>query len=144
MENATAEQYEKEVVLTPEEEEWEHNLYLQMKESPEWEVLPKPARWYKKYNIPAPKPVSTPQYLKDMQWIKSQFNPNSTWVIKTEPAPGGVRPIIDTEKTVADLTDSKFKPFNNLINEIVADNQQQTQREREGSTECNTTNIQHV
>lgn len=122
----------------------EEELLAEIKKIEDWERLPLPISWYKKYNIPAPKPVSTPQYLKDMQWIKSQFNPNSTWVIKTEPAPGGVRPIIDTEKTVADLTDSKFKPFNNLINEIVADNQQQTQREREGSTECNTTNIQHV
>jgi len=121
----------------------EEELLAEIKKIEDWERLPLPISWYKKYNIPAPKPVSTPQYLKDMQWIKSQFNPNSIWDIKTEPAPGGVRPVIDTNLPTVELTDSKYTPINNLINEIVSDNQQQTQREREGSTECNTTNIQH-
>lgn len=41
-----------EEVLTPEQEAFEYQMYLEMKASPEWEILPKPERWYKKYNIP--------------------------------------------------------------------------------------------
>jgi hypothetical protein len=121
----------------------EEELLAEIRKIEDWDKLPLPISWYKKYSIPAPKSISMPQYVKDMQWIKSQYNPNSTWEVRTEPAPGGVRPILDTNLPTAEITDSKFKPFNNLIDQIVSDNQQSMQREREDSKECNTTNIQH-
>lgn len=53
-----------EFILTPEQEAFEDELYRKMKQSPEWEVLPKPVRWYKKYGIPEPKPLSTAEILQ--------------------------------------------------------------------------------
>jgi hypothetical protein len=118
----------------------EEELLAEIKKIEDWEKLPLPISWYKKFNLPAPKPIAVPQYVKEMQWMKSQYNPTTTWEVRTEPAPGGVRAVVDTEKVTADYVDSKFQPF---INEIVSDSQQSMQREREDSTEGNTTNIQH-
>jgi hypothetical protein len=52
-----------EFVLTPEQEAFEDRLYNEMKQSPEWEVLPKPARWYKKYGIPPMRALSTAEVI---------------------------------------------------------------------------------
>ena len=114
----------------------EEELLAEIKKIDDWEKLPLPISWYKKYNLPAPKPVAVPQYVKEMPWLKSQYNHTTTWEVRTEPAPGGVRPIVETDLPTAELTDSKI---NTLINEIVSDNQQQMQREREGSTGSKTT-----
>jgi hypothetical protein len=122
----------------------EEELLAEIKKIDDWEKLPLPISWYKKYNLPAPKPVAVPQYVKEMPWLKSQYNQTTNWEVRTEPAPGGVRPIVETDLPTVELTDSKFEPINTLINEIVSDNQQQMQREREGSTEHNTTNSQPV
>jgi hypothetical protein len=118
----------------------EEQLLAELKKLDDFDKYPLPVSWYKKYNIPAPKTVAVPQYVKEATWLKCAYNPNTKWEIRTEPAPGGVRPVLDTDLPTVELTDSKYEPF---INQIVSDSQQQTQREREGSTECNTTNTQH-
>lgn len=118
----------------------EEQLLAEIMKIPDWERLPLPIAWYKKYNITAPKPVNISQYTREMQWMKCQYNPTTKWEVRTEPAPGGARPVLDTNQPTVELNNPQV---NSLINEIVADSQQQTQREREGSTECNTTSIQH-
>ena len=110
----------------------------------DWEKLPLPVNWYKKYGIPAPKPVALPQYVKEMQWLKCQYNPKTTWEVKKEPAPGGVRPVLNTDQPTVELADSKFQPVNELINQIVSDSQQSMPLEREDSTADSTTNNQPV
>ena len=98
-----AEDKEHEVVLTPEEEEWEYNLYLQMKESPEWEVLPKPARWYKKYNIPPAKAIPLSEYLQSDYHNKCKLFPHTgDAIIIDEPQRGGV--MIPLQKVEDELT----------------------------------------
>jgi hypothetical protein len=66
-----------EFVLTPEQEAFEDDLYNKMKQSPEWEVLPKPFRWYKKYGIPEPKPLSTAEILKSDYHNKVKLIPST-------------------------------------------------------------------
>jgi hypothetical protein len=66
-----------EFVLTPEQEALEDRLYKQMKESPEWDVLPKPARWYKKYNIPPMKVLSTAEVLNSDYHNKVKLIPRT-------------------------------------------------------------------
>jgi hypothetical protein len=118
----------------------EEQLFAILKTLEDFDKYPLPVSWYKKFNLPAPKTVALPQYVKEGHWMKCAYDPKTTWEVRTEPAPGGVRPVLNTDLPTVELTDSKYQPF---INEIVSDSQQQTQREREGSTECNTTNTQH-
>jgi hypothetical protein len=122
----------------------DEELLAEIMKLDDWKKLPLPISWYKKFNLPAPSAVNVPQYIKEMSWLKSQYNPNTTWEVKTEPAPGGVRPILETNQPTVELTDSKYEPIHNLISEIVSDNQQSMQREREDSTADSTTNNQPV
>jgi len=116
-------------------------LLAELRKLPDFDKLPLPVNWYKKYNIPfSDKVVSPKQYIQENYWLKCAYNPTTTWELRTDPAPGGVRPIINTEEVKADLTDSKYQEF---ISQIVSDNQQEMQREREDSTAGNTTSIQH-
>ena len=119
----------------------EEQLLAELRKLDDFEKYPLPISWYKKFNLPAPKTVSMPQYIKESTWLKCAYNPNTKWEVRTEPAPGGARPVLNTDQPTVELTETKFQPF---IDQIVADSQQQTQREREDSTECNTTNSQHV
>jgi hypothetical protein len=100
-----------EVVLTPEEEEFEYNLYLQMKQSPEWDVLPKPARWYKKYNIPPVKAISLAEYLQSDYHNKCKFLPHTgEAIIIDEPQRGGV--MVPLQEVKDELTFTLHeKPF---------------------------------
>jgi hypothetical protein len=66
-----------EFVLTPEQEALEDRLYQEMKQSPEWDVLPKPARWYKKYNIPPMKVLSTADVLNSDYHNKVKLIPRT-------------------------------------------------------------------
>jgi len=122
----------------------EEELLAEIMKLDDWKKLPLPISWYKKFNLPAPSAVNVPQYIKEMSWLKSQYNPNTTWEVKTEAAPGGVRPVLETNQPTVELTDSKYEPIHNLISEIVSDSQQSMQREREDSTECNKPNTQPV
>ena len=66
-----------EFVLTPEQAELEDRLYNEMKQSPEWDVLPKPARWYKKYNIPPMRVLSTAEVLNSDYHNKVKLIPRT-------------------------------------------------------------------
>ena len=116
-------------------------LFQELRKLPDFDKLPLPINWYKKYNIPfSDKVVSTKQYIQESHWLKCAYNPTTTWEVRTEPAPGGARPVLEVQEVKAELTDSKYEEF---ISQIVSDNQQETLRPREDSTECSTTNIQH-
>lgn len=123
-------------------------LFQELRKLPDFDKLPLPISWYKKYNIPfSDKIVNPKQYIQEGYWLKCQYNPTTTWEIRTVPAPGGVRDIVNTEEVKADLVDSKYQDFTErvapLISQIVSDNQQETQKALEDSTTGNTTSIQH-
>jgi hypothetical protein len=66
-----------EYVLTPEQEALEDRLYNEMKKSPEWDILPKPTRWYKKYNIPEPEILSVGEIMKSDYHNKVKLIPRT-------------------------------------------------------------------
>jgi hypothetical protein len=119
----------------------EEQLLQELRKLDDFEKYPLPISWYKKFNLPAPKTVSVPQYVKEASWIKCAYNPSTKWEVRTEPAPGGVRPVLETDLPTVELTDSKYQPF---ISEIVSESQQETQREREDSTANNNSSSQPV
>jgi hypothetical protein len=75
----------------------EEALYNELKNLPDFDRLPLPDNWYKKFNIPRPEPVSLQDFALSRAWLKHKYDPNITYEIRQEPAPGGVRPIIETE-----------------------------------------------
>ena len=112
-------------------------LLAELKKIDDFDKYPLPISWYKKYNIPfSDKIVSTRQYIQDSHWLKCRYNSTTKWEVRDEPAPGGVRPVIEVPEVTAELTDSKYVDF---INQIVSDNQQEKPQTLEDSKECNTT-----
>lgn len=45
-------------------EEEEHELYLMLKELPDFDCMPIPVSWFKKYNIPARKAVNPREFIE--------------------------------------------------------------------------------
>jgi hypothetical protein len=80
-------------VMFPDEEA----LYNQLKNLPDFEKFPLPKHWYEKFNIPVPEPVSLQDFALSRAWLKHKYDPDFTHEIRNEPAPGGVRPIIQSE-----------------------------------------------
>ena len=75
----------------------DEELYSQLKDLPYFKHLPLPNKWYDMFNIPKPEPVSFQDYALGRNWLAHKFDENITYEVKTEPAPGGVRPIIESE-----------------------------------------------
>jgi hypothetical protein len=100
-----------EFVLSPEQEALEDKMYHLMKESPEWDVLPKPARWFKKYNIPPVKAQNLSEYLKSDYHNKVKLIPrNLPPLIIKEPQRGGI--MVPLQKVEDEVTFTLYeKPF---------------------------------
>lgn len=80
-------------VMFPDEEE----LYNTLKDLPDFDRLPLPEHWYKKFNIPRPEAVTLQDFALSRAWLKHKYDSNIKYEIRDEPAPGGVRPIIEAE-----------------------------------------------
>lgn len=72
-------------------------LVEELRKTPEFAHLPFPNSWYKKYDIPVPKPASFKEYITENHWFKCHFDPTVAREIRKEPAPGGVRPVPEPE-----------------------------------------------
>ena len=75
----------------------DEELYEEIKNLPYFKHLPLPNKWYDMFNIPRPEPVSFQDYALGRKWLEHKFDENITYEVRTEPAPGGVRPIIESE-----------------------------------------------
>lgn len=75
----------------------DEELYEGVKDLPYFKHLPLPDHWYKKFNIPRPEPVSFQTYAMERRWLEHKFDDGVTYEVRSEPAPGGVRPIIESE-----------------------------------------------
>ncbi len=53
----------------------EHELYLAMKELPDFRSFPIPAKWFKKYNIPPIEAGSTKEFIESGYTVKCMFAP---------------------------------------------------------------------
>jgi hypothetical protein len=74
----------------------DEEIYQMLKDLPDFDRLPLPKYFYEKFNIPPP------EILTPMQAIKLMYNVANApgKLVKTElrePAPGGVRPLIEVE-----------------------------------------------
>ena len=57
------------------DEEEEDRLYNQLKTLPDFDCLPLPARWFKKYNIPPVEPTNVKDYIHSNYSVKCMFAP---------------------------------------------------------------------
>lgn len=51
----------------------EHELYLQMKDLPDFDCFPLPQHWYKKYNIEQPGLINPREFIESGYTLKKQF-----------------------------------------------------------------------
>jgi hypothetical protein len=110
-------------------------FYEQFKDDPELERLPLPKAWYKKFGIPAPRPVSFQDFALGRSWLEHKFDSNIVYEIRDKPEPGGVRPILEPEPVPVEII---TKP----TNESAPENQQQSLQNSEDSTKSNETTPQ--
>ena len=85
------------ITVLPEKPLTDEELFEMMKAHPEFECLPKPASWFKKFNL---QPVSSrnfKEFIDDRAWEKAREMPVDQKEIRKEPAPGGVRPVFPSE-----------------------------------------------
>ena len=76
----------------------DEELYEELRHCPDFDKLPLPETWYKKFNIPRPTAVDFKTFANSGYWLKCATDPNTIREICTEPAPGGVRPILDVKQ----------------------------------------------
>lgn len=78
-------------------EEEERELIEQLRDTGMIECFPLPKHFYKKYDISFPKAVSFKEFVDEGSWFKKHFDGDIPKEIRSEPAPGGVRPLLDVE-----------------------------------------------
>ena len=83
-------------------EEQERALIEELRTTGELERFPLPKEWYKKYNIPFPKPMNFKEFANSGYWFKCHFDPAVEREVRTEPAPGGIRPVLEIEPVKAE------------------------------------------
>ena len=83
-------------------EEEERELVEALKASGEIEHLPLPKNWYKKHNIPFPKPMNFKEFANSGYWFNRHYDPHVEREVRTEPVPGGVRPVLEIEPVKAE------------------------------------------
>ena len=81
-----------------------------MKECPEFEHLPMPATWFKKFGLQPIKARNFKEYLEDNAWEKARAMPVDEKEIRKEPAPGGIRPVFPLEEIPMTITSRVIDP----------------------------------
>ena len=78
-------------------------LFEMMKRHPEFDNLPKPASWFKKYNLEPIAARNFKEFIDDRAWEKSREKVVNEREIRKEPAPGGVRPVLPSEEIPVEI-----------------------------------------
>ena len=78
----------------------DEELYNELKDLPDFHRLPLPESWYKKFNIERPSAINMKQYLQEKMYVRDLEVPTE---IRTEPAPGGVRPLLEVEQPKVEI-----------------------------------------
>jgi hypothetical protein len=81
----------------------DEELYAMMKASPEFEHLPKPASWFKKFGLEPIKARNFKEYLDEDAWMESRGKPVQEWAVFKDPQPGGVRPVLPSEEIPVEI-----------------------------------------
>ena len=85
-------------------------LFEMMKSHPEFEHLPKPATWYKKYNLAPVKARNFKEYLDDNAYMEARGKIVTEKTIYTEPQPGGVRDVPPPEVIPMEIISRPLQP----------------------------------
>jgi hypothetical protein len=73
--------------MTPEEED---QLYNELKEQPDFDCMPLPAHWFKKYNIPSRKVINSREYIESNYCVEKQLEQKDLPpYIRDDPVDGG-------------------------------------------------------
>jgi hypothetical protein len=96
--------------VLPERTMTDDEVFEMMKASPEFEFLPKPATWFKKYNLEPVKPRNFKDYLDDDAYFEARAKTISEKVIIKGPQPGGVRPVPPPEEIPVEITSRPVDP----------------------------------
>lgn len=107
-------------------EEKEKEVLDYLKTLEDFASFPLPNHWYKKYDIEPPKPQTFKDFANSGYWLKRHFDPTVEREIRTEPVPGGVRPVLEQDVIPVEV-----------ITKTVSDNQPETQKMLEDSKESN-------
>jgi hypothetical protein len=81
----------------------DEEIYNELKDLPEFKHLPLPRNWYAKFNIPVPEPVSFQKFAMERRWLEHKYDENVVYEVRNEPAPGGVRPILEVEPVPVEI-----------------------------------------
>lgn len=98
----------------------DEELYEGVKDLPYFKHLPLPDHWYKKFNIPKPQPVSFQTFAMERRWLDHKFDEGITYEVRTEPAPGGVRPILEPEPIPMEVISGSVSESQQLTPEDLA------------------------
>lgn len=95
-----------------EEEKQEYELFLKIKNSPEYGILPLPARWYEKFDIPPLKHTSVRDFIESRYTIKCAFAPKDLEpIIIDEPQQNGkVVPFIEEAPIPVEIVETPYDP----------------------------------
>jgi hypothetical protein len=115
-------------MTTPAADDETKALIDELRNHPDFLHLPFPKDWYKKYDIPLPKPASFKEFIDEGYWFKRHFDPKVAREIR-EVAPGGVRPVPEPEQIPVEVVTKPVEIQNG------EDNQQATTPKSAHSTE---------
>jgi hypothetical protein len=88
----------------------DEQLFEMMKSHPDFENLPKPASWFKKFNLPPVKARNFKEYLEDDAYMEARGKIVTEKAIYNEPQPGGVRPVPDPEVIPMEIISRPLQP----------------------------------
>ena len=100
----------KDITVLPEKTLSDEELFEMMKNHPEFKYLPKPASWYKKFNL---EPVTAPnfkEFLEERAWEKTRVMHVDEVEIRKDPVAGGVRPVFPSEVIPVEIISRPIKP----------------------------------
>lgn len=88
----------------------DEQLFEMMKSHPEFENLPKPATWFKKFNLPPVKARNFKEYLIDDAYMEARGKIVTEKAIYSGPQPGGVRPVPPPEIIPMEIISRPLQP----------------------------------
>ena len=104
------EQLPVDLTVMPEPTMTDDEIFQMMKACPEFEYLPKPATWFKKYGLEPIKPRNFKEYLEDDAYFNARAKVVTEKVIIKGPQPGGVRPVPAPEVIPVEITSRPVDP----------------------------------
>ena len=98
------------ITVPPQKPLTDEELFEMMKDHPEFECLPKPASWFKKFKLQPVAARNFKEFIDDRAWEKTREMIVNEKEIRKDPAPGGVRPVLPSEEIPVEIISRPIKP----------------------------------